>query len=118
MINPFKFLLPGLFLLLLGIGNISVGVYKGQQYEQVLEELKQRNPRLELVNASPMRRIHFARNTANRLYQRQNKAKQRLDFYRLVALGGTIFLALGIPLLVVGLLLRLRRMPKEQMRAA
>lgn len=101
-----KFVLPGIFLLLLGIGNIAVGHYKGEQYNQVLEELSEPHPSANLVNASPLRRIEFVRHSANRLSQRQSKARARRDFYQLVTFGGKSFVGLSIVLLFSGLCVR------------
>jgi hypothetical protein len=92
-------LLPGIFLLSLGIGNIAVGWYKAEQYEQVLIELSDtRSP--PLINASPLRRIQLANKTLQRSYQRQVKSQARLDFYRLVTYGGEIFVCISLLVIV------------------
>lgn len=99
-----KFIVPGLFLLVLGIGNISVGTFKGDQYEQVLAELSAQESTLGAANASPLRRIQLATQAASRLYQRQERAQAKLDFYNLVATGGKVFAALSLVFLFAGLL--------------
>lgn len=91
---------------MLGIGNLSVGFFKGQQYERVLQELAGLEPTPGLVNASPLRRIQLAKQTANRTYQRQQKAQARLDLYRLVTFGGKVFVTLSIIFLFSGSLVR------------
>lgn len=90
-----QLLLPGLFLLILGAGNIAVGLYKSNQYKLVLDELSADSTPV-LVNASPLRRIQLAEQTASRLYQRKNKARARLDFYELITFGGQVFVALSL----------------------
>ena len=99
-----KLVLPGVFLLVLGIGNISVGTFKGEQYEQVLQELSTTEPGPSLANASPLRRIQLATQTASRLYQRQDKARAKRDFYRLVASGGKVFVIISLLFLSLGAL--------------
>lgn len=100
--------MPGIFLLILGIGNLSVGLYKGSQYEDVLLELSaEKSGTALLSNASPMRRIQYEKTTTNRLDERQNKAKARKDFYTLVSLGGKLFIALAFVLFSIGLLAKI-----------
>lgn len=104
-----KLLIPGLFLLVLGIGNISVGTFKGRQYQEVLDELSVLEPTPGLENASPLRRVQLAKQTETRLYQRQNKAENRLDFYQLVRFGGKVFMVIGALLTIAGLFMLWRR---------
>jgi hypothetical protein len=102
-INPFLFFLPGIFLLVLGLGNLGVGSYKASQYDVVVSELQQREfMTTSLVNASPLRRIQLAQQGANRLFQRMNEAKDRRSFYHLVSFGGKAFMLLGMCLVFVG----------------
>jgi hypothetical protein len=98
-----KFVVPGIFLLILGIGNISVGTFKGDQYEQVLADLSAQEPTIGAADASPLRRIQLATQAASRLYQRQEKAQAKLDFYNLVATGGQVFVALSLIFFAAGL---------------
>lgn len=113
-----RFLLPGFFLLLLGLGNIGVGHFKGAQYEQVLAELSEPHATVDLVNASPLRRIELARQSVNRLSLRRSKAKARRDFYQLVTFGGKAFVILSSVLLFAGLGFRYIERNGQQQRPA
>jgi len=106
--RPMKFFLPGIFLLVLGIGNISVGTFKRQQYSSVLKELSVRESTTELVNVSPLRRIQLAKQNANRNYERIGHARARRDFYGLVTFGGEVFIGLSAVFLLISILLRLK----------
>ena len=99
--KPMKFFLPGVFLLVLGAGNITVGEFKGRQYEQVLEELSGLQLPPQLINVSPLRRIQMESET-DRLFQRQKNAEARRDFYKLVSFGGRVFIAMSVVLLSLG----------------
>ena len=101
------FLLPGLFLLLLGAGNIVVGNYKAEQYKQVVANLGSPELPPVLQKASPLRRIRIAKLTESRTYQRRKTAVARLDFYLLVTFGGQVFASLSLPFLLVGLAIRI-----------
>lgn len=106
--KPITFILPGIFLLILGIGNLIVGHFKGSQYDKVILELSVEKSGTELLhNASPMRRIQYEKTTANRLDERQNKAKARKDFYTLVSLGGKLFVALALVFFSFGLIVEI-----------
>lgn len=98
--------MPAIFLLILGIGNLSVGLYKASQYKNLLLELSNEKPKTKLLaNASPLTRIEYEKTSSNRLYKRQAHAKQKLNFYRLVSFGGRLFIALGFILFSLGLIL-------------
>ena len=103
--NPMKYVLPGLFLLALGLGNLSVGHFKRLQYEEVLQELSTLELSPKLDNSSPLARIQVAHTTATRVYQRKAKARARRDFYELVLFGGKLFLLLGSVSLCLGAVL-------------
>lgn len=100
-----KLILPGVFLLLLGVGNIWVGSYKADQYREVIEEISllQATPGLE--GASTLRRIQLAEEVSSRHYERLAKARARLDFYQLVTYGGKVFVGLSTVFLLGGLML-------------
>ena len=100
--KPARFVLPSLFLLLIGIGNLWVGIEKLDQYNQVLRELSSLRPVTDIINSSPISRIQLSEYTEERLYQRQEKARARLDLYRLVIFNGKVFLALSVLSLVIG----------------
>ncbi|OVE80326.1 hypothetical protein BVY02_00545 [bacterium J17] len=96
------FLMPGVFLMLLGIGNISVGTFKGDEYQAVIDELAELSPTAALINASPLERIQLSNESIAKNYQRQRKAKARRNFYRLVTFGGQVFIAISLFLLLIG----------------
>ena len=93
-IRPMTFLLPGLFLFVLGIGNIWVGSYKGAEYDQVVQELSERStPQNFGSKISPIERIRLSKQSSDRLADRRKKALGRKHFYTLVSIGGKIFIA-------------------------
>jgi len=115
--KPYILILPGLFLFILGLGNIGVGEYKAKQYYQVLAELELTAPLSNsLVNSSPMRRIKLAEQSAIRLYQRQKEAKNKIAFYSLVSFGGKSFMLIGMILLLIGIPMRIFN--KKELRQA
>ena len=97
-----RLLVPGIFLLLLGVGNLSVGVFKGQEYQSVLDELSSIQPSPGMENTSPLRRIRLAKKAADRRYERLDKARARRDFYHLVLFGGKVFVGISVILLFAG----------------
>jgi len=108
--EPFKIAkitVPGLFLLVLGLGNILVGSYKANQYQLVVSELSQMEEPSKLVNASLLKRIELDQAKSARIEDRREKATGRLDFYNLVSFGGKVMLSISGLLLSLGLLLRL-----------
>lgn len=107
--KPAKFLVPGFFLLLLGLGNLTVGTIKGDEYEQILSELSTSNGQVELANASLLRRFKMAKLSADRLNQRRKIARGRVKFYGLVSLGGYTFLLFSAPLIGIGTFMHLKR---------
>ena len=102
-IRPIKFLLPGFFLLILGVGNLAVGITKVRQLEQALKELELQQPLASNIeNSSPLRRLQLAEQTAHRVFQRQKEAEDRKGFYNLIAFGGKIFGVVGFILIIIG----------------
>ena len=97
-------LIPGTFLFILGLGNIAVGDLKYQQYKQVIIELesKEKSFNSEMLKASPLRRLQLEQESANRTDQRLEKSIARANLYRLVYIGGKIFLAISSGFLIVG----------------
>ena len=91
-----KFLLPGIFLFILGIGNLAVGHYKGGQYDEVISELKEKSLPLTIKEISPMERIRVTKESSARLGRRRDKAIARREFYQLVGIGGKIFISLSL----------------------
>lgn len=104
-LRPAHFFLPAFFLLALGLGNIGVGSYKMEEYEQVAKELALLEPSQGLVHASPLQRIQLASDNADRILLRQRHVNARKEYYRLVSFGGKLLLYLGLLLLSVGTVL-------------
>lgn len=105
--RPRRFLLPALFLLVLGTGNIYVGMYKEMQYKQVYEELSVLGPSPDIDDSSALTRLESFRQTNQRYAERQLEAKDRLQHYRLVTFGGKAFIAMSIVLLSAALLFQI-----------
>lgn len=100
-------ILPAIFLITLGAGNLGVGLYKEDQYQQVVDDLSKETVIQHLDNASPLTRIRLGEEKARRLDQRRKQALARVDFYRMVVFGGKIFIALSLPFFVYAALERL-----------
>lgn len=95
----------------LGIGNILLGSFKYEQYEEVLinsqEELLRSDPQ-KVSNSSklsPLQRLKNTENSSSRLLALARKAEARRDLYSLVIYGGKVFLIFSI-LLVVGAIIK------------
>ena len=99
-----KFLLPAIFLLVLGAGNVIVGDYKEYQYQQVYQELKELQPTTNI--GSTLGRIQSVPQTNDRHQRRQVEANERRNLYRLVAFGGKVFISLSILLFTMSLISR------------
>ena len=104
-ISPIKFILPGIFLLILGAGNIYIGSSKVNEYTNVLEELEKQKPS-NFENTSPLKRLRLAEQSANRVYQRIEEAKDRISFYKLVVFGGKCFFVSGFLLILFSLFVK------------
>ncbi|MCC6220318.1 MAG: hypothetical protein IT291_03645 [Deltaproteobacteria bacterium] len=96
----------GAFLLLLGLGNLSIGYYKGLEYESMLKNLSSAEAASEVTNAFPLRRVQQTKTTRDLLYARREKAQARIELYNLVKTGGKIFLLLGTLLIAIAFLVR------------
>ena len=97
-VRPMFFFLPGLFLFLLGLGNVWVGGVKEREYTAVLQELEAlaaAQPETKLLHASPLKRVQIALNSAERTYHRREKVLARLNFYEMVIYGGRFFVLVG-----------------------
>ena len=108
--TPRRLLLPALFLFVLGAGNIIVGSYKEWQYRQVYEELAVLEASPD-ASASGLDRLQNFKQLSDRYLQGQIEARERLQFYRLVAFGGKTFIGVSIGLLAMALLLQVTRDP-------
>ena len=116
-LHPARFLVPTIFLVVLGVGNIFVGTFKFEQYQQVVHELEEIRPALDLLETSPMKRIHLAEQAETNLFKQRERAKARLDLYGMVIFTGQLFLGLsGIVLIVGGLfsMLKARSVSAQQ----
>lgn len=111
--SPRKLLLPALFLFVLGVGNISVGLYKEWQYRQVYEELTILESSPEFGSASGLNRLQNYQETRDRYQQGQIEARDRLQFYRLVAFGGKALIGISIILLAAALLFHIAGVPER-----
>ncbi len=112
--RPMKFLLPGLFLLVLGLGNILVGSFKEHQYLEVYQELSVLEPAPDTARNSALGRIHTAKQTNDRFYRRQAEASDRRTLYRLVHFGGRVFVTLSALLLFLAGVCRLLERSAER----
>lgn len=96
-INKARFIIPGLFLLALGIGNMIVGQFKYEQYDEILKELEAQD---QFTNdedrPSPLQRLKSTIDTNPHSLALIQKAQARRDFYQLVRFGGRVFLSLSI----------------------
>lgn len=93
-----QILVPAVLLILLGMGNIGVGLYKVRQYDVVVRELEDVPSVPEELRASPLMRVQIAKYATDKGYLRQQRAQTRRDYYRLVVIGGRVFLAIGLVL--------------------
>lgn len=91
----FHFLVPALFLLALGMGNMIVGHYKYQQYTEIMIDLDKKEIKEEPKNLSPLQKLRFASDSSPKLLALKQKAEARRDFYQLVSFSGKIFLAIS-----------------------
>ena len=104
--NPLKLLIPALFLIVLGVGNMLVGHFKLQQYDQLLSELDAQEIEEEQKDLSPLQRLKYASDSSPKLLALRQKAEARRDLYQLVSYSGKIFLAFSMLFLVALLISR------------
>lgn len=110
------FFLPGLFLLLLGVGNIGVGVLRRQEWDEVLAKLQGISSgeasQNDFQNSDETKADLFADRTARkdreRLELRQQSAAAKRQLYAIVELGGKIFVGIGALLLLAGFIIQSR----------
>ena len=114
-ISPIKFILPGLFLLVLGAGNIYIGSSKVNEYQNVLIELEKQQPS-NFKNTSPLKRLRLAEQSTDRIFQRIGEAKDRISFYTLVVFGGKCFFAIGVVLLLISLFVKKKKLQQTKLR--
>lgn len=104
-----RFVIPCIFLLALGVGNVTVGTFKYEQYDEIVKELESR-PKTQYsdLNISPLLRLKSTIDSPPRLLAQEKKAQARRDFYQVVQFGGRVFLALGGIYFLAFLLTRIR----------
>ncbi len=97
-IRPMTFLLPGIFLLILGLGNVSIGIYKSNQYKKVIKDLTKfsdQETASMLINATPTTKIQITQKKQERFLDLIKKALVKKDFYEFFIKGGTMFIILS-----------------------
>ncbi len=118
-VRPMKFFLPAVFLLVLGLGNITVGYYKEWQYRQVYEELNELEPNSKMSSA--LGRIQAVPQTKDRREQRQLEATERRNLYQMVGFGGKALVFVSLLLFSAAAIARYtyrkttRAVPREQL---
>ena len=98
--RPVTFWLPGVFLLILGLGNTVVGVMKAEQFDQVLRELVSAKQYKEEVSSSPLMRMQLARKLSDKLFDEYSQYQERKRFYQTVAFGGKVVMSLSLVLFI------------------
>ena len=103
-IKSIKLLLPAIFLLVLGIGNLLVGYYKEWQYSQVYQELIELEPTQTKLKSGSLDRIQTTKTSKDRRKQHQLEAYERLNLYKLVSFGGKVFIGVSLLMFYLSLL--------------
>ncbi len=119
-LRPMHLLLPGIFLFLLGLGNIGVGIYKSNQYERViveLSELPEDQTAAILLQATPLKRIQLAQKKQARVIHLQKKARAKKDFYHFFVIGGIVFMLLSFIMFYLSIALRFKQGPQKSKNA-
>ena len=107
--KPEKLWLPGIFLLLLGVGNLAVGYYKGIQYDYILEDLSDLSALQEKVRSSPLMRFELSKRALEDDIDQESFARMRRELYSLVELCGQAMICFSLLLLGAGTVVYLRR---------
>ncbi len=107
-LKPAKFLLPGIFLLILGVGNVLVGGNKVAQYRSVIQDLTALGESYSGASGTTsLERIQQAKRATDRHVQLEHRARARTEFYLLVTFGGKVLVGIGIIFVMVGTLIHL-----------
>lgn len=106
----YTLLIPGIFMAVLGLGNILLGTYKYEQYQDTLTENRQElesipNLPEDTKELSPLQRLRSTDKQSSRTLALISKAEARRDLYSLVIYGGKVFLLIST-LLLGGAILR------------
>lgn len=115
-ITYWTFLLPFLFTLILGLGNLVIGKYKTIQYAEVLNEISGSSDpdtitALSTEEMSPMQRLKYSGDKTAKVYAMIRKAERRRDMYQMVTYGGKIFLAFSVFILCFWAFVRNSHLP-------
>jgi hypothetical protein len=95
-VSSARFLVPCFFLIALGIGNITVGSFKYEQYDEIIKDLESKPENVAFIETvSPLQRLKSTIDTPPRSLAHEKKAQARKDFYKLVLFGGRVFLTMG-----------------------
>lgn len=100
--KPEVFWLPGLFLFLLGLGNVFVGEMKIEQFQQVLNEFETTEMFKEEVASTPLMRLAKKR-LSN--VERKRHFEERRNFYRIVSFGGKSVIGISLGLFILSAVL-------------
>lgn len=103
------FFIPGVFLLVIGLGNYVVGYYKEQQYSRIIDELSVQQPRENFSMLSPLSRLEMEKSVSLRLTQRTEKANSRRELYHLFSIGGLAWVLCSILLFILGFIAKIRK---------
>ncbi|MDR2338348.1 MAG: hypothetical protein LBE20_06890 [Deltaproteobacteria bacterium] len=95
-------LLLGIFILLIGLGNFYVGQIKIHDHQQNIEEIKQ-----TILNTTSAVSVNPDL-VYSKLEFSLQKSITRMNYYKLVKVGGLIFILLGLGLIFIAQLLRLK----------
>ena len=106
----YTLLIPGIFMAVLGLGNILLGSFKYEQYQDTLAENRHElgnYPSLtdDIKELSPLQRLRSTDKQSSRILAHVRKAEARRDLYSLVIYGGKVFLLISA-LLLGGAVLR------------
>ena len=105
-IKPIRLLIPAIFLVVLGVGNVLVGHFKYQQYNEMLNELNSENNFEKTENLSPLQRLKYTSNSSTKVISLKQKAEARRELYQLVSYSGKIFLTISTLFFVASILTR------------
>ncbi len=105
----YTLMIPGIFMAVLGFGNVLLGTFKYQQYQEVLIEDKlEYNQEQTLTNEyerlSPLQRLKTTDKKVSRDIAILKKAEARRDLYSLVIYGGKVFLLISALLLIAAII--------------
>ena len=100
----YTLLIPGIFMAVLGLGNVLLGSFKYEQYQDTLIQNRQElesypNSSDNVESLSPLQRLRSTTKQSTRIMDLVRKAEARRDLYSLVIYGGKVFLLISALLL-------------------